>query len=208
MTDASLRASGACLCAAAVATLALNLLVSPHLPAGSFAVIAASRVYFLRQVIASAVALALVFGLAGVRDGRLAGSGAFAAIACTSALGGQVLLFAVEYGQAFFVHDYALHAPAALDAAMGGPHGPLAIGAVLAIAVFYLGWLLLAIALLLARRIPRSITALLLFGFVATPVLNAIKALGVAGGILASLIVGAGWFLLGLRMIRTPRGEP
>ncbi|PXA85088.1 hypothetical protein DMC47_38205 [Nostoc sp. 3335mG] len=207
MTNASVRASGACFCVAAVATLALNLLVSPHLPAGSFSVIAASPVYYARQMIAAAVAMTLVFGLAGVREGRLAGTGSFAAIACTAALAGQVLLFAVEYGQAFMVHDYALHAPATLDGAMGDMHGPLAIGAVLAIAIFYLGWLLLALALLRARRIPRPIAGLLLFGFLVTPVLNAIKALGVAGGIIASLIVGAGWFLLGLRMIREPRGE-
>jgi len=207
MTDTSIRASGACLCAAALTTLALNVLVSPHLPAGPFSAIAASRVYFARQVIASAVAMALVFGLAGVRESRLAGSGRFAVVACASALAGQVLLFSIEYGQAFIVHDYALMAPAALDGAMGNPHGPLAIGAILAIAIFYLGWILLAIALLRARRIPRMSAGLLLFGFLVTPVLNGIKALGVVGGIVASLIVGAGWFLLGLRMIRMPRGD-
>jgi hypothetical protein len=206
MTDASMRASGACFCAAAVTTLALNVLVSPHLPAGSFAVIAASQVYFVRQVIAATVAMALVFALVGLREGRWAGTGIFAGVACVSVLAGQVLLFAIEFGQALIVHDYALHAPAALDRTMADPRGPLATGAIVAIVVFYLGWLLLAVALLRARRVSRLSAGLLLAGFLATPLLNAIKALGAAGGIIASLVVGAAWFLLGLQMMRAPRG--
>lgn len=202
MAEPSLRASGACLCIAAAATLALNILVSPHLPAGPFSAIAASRVYVARQVIASAIAILLVFGLIGLREGRLAGSGAFAGSAWTAATAGQLLLVAIEYGQAFTVHDYALHAPAALDGGIGDPHRPIAIGAMVAIGLFYLGWLALAIALLRAGRVPRWGAGLLLIGFVATPLLNAVKGLGAAGGIVASLIVGAGWLLIGLRMIR------
>jgi hypothetical protein len=208
MIGTSVRASGACFCAAAVMTLALNVLISPHLPAGPFAAIAASQIYFVRQCIAAVVAMALVFGLAGLRESRLAGTGTFAAIAWTAALAGQVLLFSIEYGQAFTVHDYALHASGALDAAIADPHRALAIGAILAIVIFYLGWLLLALALLRARRMPRWSAGLLLAGFLVTPLLNGIKALGVLGGIVASLIVGAGWFLLGLRMIRMPPDGP
>jgi hypothetical protein len=203
MSDTSIRAAGACLCIAAAATLALNILVSPHLPAGPFAVVAASQVYFIRQVIAAVIAMLLVFGLIGVRESRLAGDGAFAGIACVAALIGQMLLFSIEYGQAFTVHDYALHAPAMLDAAMVDPHRPLAIGAMIAIATFYFGWLALAVALLREGTVPRWIAGLLLIGLFVSPMLSAIKTLGALRGMISSLIVGAGWFLLGLRMLRT-----
>ncbi|MES2043937.1 MAG: hypothetical protein V4475_08655 [Pseudomonadota bacterium] len=43
-----------------------------------------------------------------------------------------------------------------------------------------------------------------MFGFLATPLLNEIKSLGAFGGIVASLIVGAGWLLPGLRTMRKP----
>ena len=60
------RVFGLCFCVAAVTTLALNILVSPHLPTGSFGVVAASQIYFARQLIAASVAFILVFALVGL----------------------------------------------------------------------------------------------------------------------------------------------
>jgi len=143
-----IRADGMCLCAAAIATLALNVLVSPLLPSGRFSAAAASSVYLIRQWTAAGIALLLVFGLVRLRESSLVGESRFATVAQTLALVGQVLLFAIEYGQASVVHDYAVRAPVALDAAIADIHGSLASGAIIAIAAFYTGWLLLAIALL------------------------------------------------------------
>lgn len=201
MAGSFVRWCGLALCLAAVTTLALNMLVSPHLPEGPFATVAASQVYFLRQCIASAVALLLVFGIAGIHVSRLGRVGLFGTIAFVLAFAGQVLLFAIEYGQAFQVHDYAINAPAVLNAAMADPHRPLAIGALIAIAGFFFGWLLLAISLLVSRHCARLGPALIVVGL---PLLFVTKGLGVWGGIITSAVTGAGWFLIGLEMTRRP----
>ncbi|QDZ07563.1 hypothetical protein FPZ24_08750 [Sphingomonas panacisoli] len=195
---AFVRWSGLAFCVAAVTTLALNVLVSPHLPEGAFAVVAASPTYFLRQCIAAVVALLLVFGLVGLQISRSGSGGAFGTLAFVLALVGQITLFSVEYGQAFTVHDYALYAPNALNAAMADPHRPLALGALIAIGVFFIGWLLLAISLLGSRQ-TRSSAILIIVGL---PLAFATKGLGVYGGMVASLVTGTGWLLLGLHMMR------
>ncbi len=196
--NAFVRGCGMAFCIAAITTLALNVFVSPHLPEGSFAVIAASHTYFLRQCIAAAVALLLVFGMIGLHLSRLGRAGTFATLALIVALTGQVMLFSVEYSQAFTVHDYALYAPAMLDAAMADPHRPLPLGALIAIGTFVIGWLLLAVSLL-TERSTRIAAILIIIGI---PLAFVTKSMGVYGGILASLVTGAGWFLLGLHMIR------
>ena len=199
MAGSFVRWCGLALCIAAVTTLALNIVISPHLPEGAFATVAASEVYFLRQCIASAVALLLVFGIAGVHVSRLGRVGVFGTIAFVAAFTGQVLLFAIEYGQAFQVHDYALNAPAMLNAAMTDPHRPLAIGALIAVAGFFLGWMLLAVSLLVSRHVHRLGPALILVGL---PLLFATKSLGAVGGVITSAVTGAGWFVIGLEMMR------
>ncbi len=199
MAGSFVRWCGLALCVAAVTTLALNVVVSPRLPEGAFATVAASPVYFLRQCIASIVALLLVFGIAGIHVSRLGRVGLVGTIAFVVAFTGQVLLFAVEYGQAFQVHDYALNAATALNAAMSDPHRPLAIGALIAIAAFFVGWLLLAVSLLVSRHFARLGPALIVVGL---PLLFATKGLGAWGGIITSAVTGAGWFLIGLDMMR------
>jgi hypothetical protein len=199
MAGSFVRWCGLALCVAAVTTLALNIFVSPHLPDGAFATVAASQVYFLRQCIASIVALLLIFGIAGIHVGRLGRVGLFGTIAFVSAFTGQVQLFAIEYGQAFQIHDYALNAPAMLNAAMADPHRPLAIGALIAVAGFFLGWMLLAISLLVSWHFARWGPALIVVGL---PLLFVTKSLGAVGGMITSAVTGAGWLLIGLEMMR------
>jgi hypothetical protein len=203
MTGSFVRWSGLAFCVAAVTTLALNVLVSPHLPTGPFATIAASDTYFLRQCIAAVVALLLVFGIVGLHVSRLGRVGAFASIAFVIALAGQVTLFSVEYGQAFTVHDYALNAPAALNAAMSDPHRPLAFGALLAIGGFCLGWLILSVSLLASHDYSRVGPALILIGLV---LLFATKGWDPYGGMVTSLVTGGGWFVIGVEMMRRANG--
>jgi hypothetical protein len=199
MAGSFVRWCGLALCVAAVTTLALNVFVSPRLPEGSFTTVAASSVYFLRQCIASAVALLLVFGIAGIHVSRFGRVGLFGTIAFVVAFTGQVLLFAIEYGQAFQVRDYALNAPAMLNAAITDPHRPLAIGALVAIVTFFVGWLLLSVSLLVSRHVHRLGPTLILVGL---PLLFATKSLGAVGGVITSAVTGAGWFLIGLEMMR------
>ena len=81
---------------------------------------------------------------------------------------------------------------------MADAHRPLTIGALIAIAGFFFGWLLIAISLLTSRH-TRTAAVLIIVGL---PLAFATKGLGIYGGIITSLVTGAGWFLLGLHMLR------
>jgi hypothetical protein len=204
MHDKLIRGCGVALCAAAILTLAINVFVSPLLPRSEpFSVVASSQVYFVRQCLAALAAWLLIFGIIGLHLSRTR-AGAFGTIVFLIALTGGIGLFSLEYGQAFTVHDYALNAPQALDRALATPGGPLPLGAMMVIGGFYLGWLLIAISLLVTRDYPRLAAGLILGGMIAAPVLHATGTFSVYAGIVASLIIGAGWFTIGLRMVRAP----
>ncbi|MGE0597370.1 MAG: hypothetical protein AB7P07_13485, partial [Hyphomonadaceae bacterium] len=108
--------TGLALCLAALLTIGINAVLTPMLPQGSFADIAASQVFLVRQSIASAAALLMLFGIVGLHVSRLDRVGAFGGIAFVAAVAGGVGLFAVEWNQIFTVRDFALHAPDALIA--------------------------------------------------------------------------------------------
>jgi hypothetical protein len=197
------RGCGVALCVAGVATFALNLIVSPMLPKGSFATIAASDVYLLRQSCASMIALLLVFGIVGLHVSRLGRVGAFGTIAFVLALTGAVGLFSIEYNQVFTVRDVALHAPALLDRIMVVAFGPLITGAALAIGAFYLGWILLALSLLGSRQYSKASAGLVLAGIAVGLGLSGVEALGRWHGVASSFVISLGWFLIGLQMARS-----
>jgi hypothetical protein len=199
--------SGLALSAAAVLLIGLNIILTPQLPRGSFDALAASDVFLIRQSLASAAAMLTVFGIFGLHAVRRpptgAWAGAFAAIAFVAAMAGAVGLFAAEWNQLFTVRDFALHAPAALNAVEDQPGlTPFDIGALVTATGFFGGWLLLSASLFLSGEFPKSATGLVFAGFLAAPVLSAAHVAAPWAGIAASVIIGAGWFLLGLHLMR------
>lgn len=204
MTGPFLWWTGLALCAAAVLTIGINSVLTPMLPHGSFSELAASQAFLVRQSLASAAALLMLFGIVGLHVSRLNRVGAFGAIAFVVAVAGAAGLFSVEWNQLFTIRDFALHAPQTLNE-IEDAEGltPFDLGALAAASAFFLGWLLLAISLLASKQYSKLSAALVLVGFIVAPALSALGAAGPWAAAGASLVIGAGWFLLGLQMMHS-----
>ena len=149
--------SGLALCAAAVLTVFVNAALTPLLPHGSFDALATSQVFLIRQSLASAAALLMLFGIIGLHVARLHRVRLFDGVAFTIAIAGAAGLFATEWNQLFTIRDFALHAPQALNAVENaGSFTPFDIGALASAATFFLGWFVFAISLLLSKFYSRQ----------------------------------------------------
>ena len=85
----------------------------------------------------------------------------------------------------------------------GGNRKRLKIAAAaLAIGAFYIGWILLALSLLGSRHYSRTSAALVLAGIALGLGLSGVTALGRWHGAASSLTISAGWFVIGLQMLR------
>jgi hypothetical protein len=205
-TSGLLRWSGVALAAGGALTLLLNAALTPRLPAHApLAETAASPLFVWRQSVSALAALGLLFGAVGLHLRQAARAGRFGALAFALAFLGGALLFAMEWGEVFVVHPLAVGAPQAL-AALEPAHGPglYDIGSMIAFSAFALGWILLAIATLRARVLPRPAAWLVIGGLFATPLLGAV--LHVWGAVAGNAILGAGWFWLGLKVARARSG--
>lgn len=201
--------TGLALCAASVLTVAINAALTPQLPSGSFAQIAASQIFLVRQSLASAAALLMLFGIIGLHVSRLGRVGVFGGFAFVLAVAGGAGLFSVEWNQLFTIRDFALHAPQSLNQVEDAPGlTPFDIGSLAAASGFFLGWLLLAISLWASKQYSRLSVALVLAGFIVAPLLSALRISGAWAAAGASLVIGAGWFLLGWQMMRSRRIQP
>lgn len=204
MTGAFTWWTGSALCAAAVLTVCINFVLTPMLPDGLFSDLASSPVFLVRQSLAAAAALLMLFGIVGLHVSRLGRIGAFGAIAFVVAVAGGAGLFSVEWNQLFTIRDFALHAPQTLNE-IEDAEGltPFDIGALTAAAAFFLGWFLLAISLLASTQYSKLSAGLVLTGFILAPALSALGVTGPWAAAGASLVIGAGWFLLGLQMMQS-----
>lgn len=201
--------TGLALCAAAVLTVAINAVLTPMLPQGSFSDLAASQVFLIRQSLASAAALLLLIGIVGLHVSRLDRIGVFGGIAFVVAVAGGAGLFSVEWNQLFTIRDFALHAPQTLNEIEDADGlTPFDIGALAAASAFFLGWLLLAISLLASQQYSKLSAALILVGFIVAPALSALGISGPWAAAGASFVIGAGWFLLGLQMMQSQAPRP
>jgi hypothetical protein len=200
--------TGLALCVAAVITFAVNAVLTPMLPQGSFSALAASQVFLVRQSFAAAAALLLIFGIVGLHVSRLSLVGGFGTAAFVVALCGGAGLFSVEWNQLFTIRDFALHAPDALgriEDAKGLT--PFDLGSLIAASTFFMGWLLLAVSLLLSNQYSKLSAGLILAGFIVAPALSALGVSGAWPAAGASAIIGAGWFLLGVQMMKLRRQQ-
>lgn len=196
-------ATGISLCLAGLLLIGLNAVLSPMLPQGGFAEMAASDVFFLRQILAAVAALLMLFGVIGLHIGQMRRSGVFGGVSFTLAVAGAVILFSVEWNQAFTVRDFALQAPATLEAVEDADSlTPFDIGALVGAGAFFLGWFLFALSLFFTKVFSRLGSVLVAIGFFVAPILSAAKVSGPLALIAASVVIGAGWVLLGVSLVR------
>ncbi len=198
-----LPGSGVALMLAGVLLAGINLVLTPQLGIDrDFAAVAASTVFFTRQLIASGIALLVLYGLIGLRETHAGVPGKFGVVAFALAFLGTAVLLPLEWGQAFIIHDMALAAPAGLEALENQDGFSLFdLSAAISAGGFMLGWLVYSGWMLKAGQISKAGPGLVLGGFLAIPLL--VVAIGpLWGQIIGSVAAGAGWVMLG-RAVRS-----
>lgn len=197
---AFLKWSGLSLCIAAISLVVINAGLTPQLPQGAFSQTAASDIFLVRQCLAAATALFMTIGVTGIFIAQADKLSLFGHVAFFVAFAGGLALFATEWAQIFIIRDLALSDPAAVDRLEDAAGMTLFdIGALVSFSTFAVGWLLLAISTLLARVFARFSAGLVLAAFLITPALGAFGVWGAAGG---SVLIGLGWFALGVQLLR------
>lgn len=177
-------ATGLSLLLAGLLLIGINAVLSPLLPQGGFAELAALT------------ALLMLFGVIGLHLDQMRRAGAFGGAAFALAVAGAVALFSVEWNRAFTIRDFAQQAPATLEAVEDAKGlTPFDIGALIAAAAFFLGWFVFALSLFFANVFSRIGAALAAIGFF----------LALIG---SSIVIGVGWVLLGLGLMRWGEKSP
>lgn len=190
--------SGYALTAGGVAMLVVNGVFTPLLPQSTpQADLFQSQLFFGRQIVAALAVSLLLLGSCGVylrHSGRM---GRLGALAFVIVFFGLVTSFALEWAQAFLMPSIAKIAPDTLDA-LDAAAGPTLydVGAISALAMFTLGWILMSIAMLRGGLVGRRGPGFVIAGTLALPVLGAVLPMP-WGMIAGSLVLGVGWILLG-----------
>ncbi|NNF73657.1 MAG: hypothetical protein HKN00_00610 [Flavobacteriaceae bacterium] len=119
---------------------------------------------------------------------------------------GNGLLLAHEWNQWLFVRDLAINFPDVLNQLEDLEGFTLFdLSAALGVSAFFLSWIISPILLWTSKVIDKRICILMILGIIASPFV-AIITTPLIGGIVSSLLLGSGWFLLGRTLI-TARPE-
>lgn len=128
--------------------------------------------WFIIQIL-GLVALALItLGLVGMYACQAQQAGTLGLVAFVMTFSGMLMVFGLSWGEPFLGPLVAEQAPGLLSAE---PSGGLAVGSILSIVLFALGWLLLGLASLRARTLPRGAAALLIIGALLSFVLTSLN---------------------------------
>lgn len=187
--------------------LVVNGIFTPMLPIHlSFPEQVTSDVFMWRLSLAAVSVFFLLIGSIRLFEINRPAFGWFGRSAFYLTFIGCLMVFAHEWAQVFFVHDFGKFAPEGLIALEDTDQFNLFdLETALALGFFMLGWLCFAFAILRAGVQPRRGPLLLLIGFFLVPILGAaMGALGLGakapliGMAAGNVVVGLGWVLLGL----------
>ncbi len=191
--------TGAALILGGLLTALINIFLTPQLDLGaSFAATAGSFLFFMRLVLAGIAALLVLIGCTGLYARQAEKIGVFGFISFLVTFIGMTALFANEWTYVFAVHEIAKTVPEALEALEDS--ALFDSGAIIALGLTVLGWIVFAGVTLRAGILPRWAALSVIAGYIAVLLLPAlIGPWGAAGG---NAILGAGWMGLGWSVAR------
>lgn len=194
--------AGTSLFAGGLLAALLNLVLTPQLPTdgGSIAVMT-STAFAIRMPLAATSLVLVTIGCVGlylVHAHRLRlGSVAF----LVAGIGGM-MSFCAECVQFTLIRDLAFQAPETLERLENaGELSRYDLAFAIAVAVFALGWLAVAVVMLRAGVLGRRGPWAFIVGMFLVPLLGA--AGGVWGAVAGNVVLGGGWALLGLDLRRS-----
>jgi hypothetical protein len=117
--------------------------------------------WFIIQILGLAALALITLGLVGMYTRQAQRAGALGLIAFVMTFCGMLMVFGLSWGEPFLGPLVAKAAPGLLNTE---PSGVLAVGSILSIVLFALGWLLFGVASLRAGALPRGAAILLIVG--------------------------------------------
>lgn len=179
-----------------------NAVITPFINIDApFSDTAQTSVFLLRMISAAITAILLLFGSIGIYLYQIKSSKVLGHIGFLLAFCGSAFLFANEWYQIFVIPDLAIQSPDALmslDNSEGLSRYDL--GALIAILIFMIGWILLAISMLKSKTFTRLGPILIIVGFFATPIFSAFLP-HPWGGALGNTLLGFAFYLIGREMV-------
>jgi hypothetical protein len=130
-----------------------------------------SSTWFIVQILGLLALVLITLGLVGLYAVQAQQAGTLGLIAFVTAFAGILMVFGLSWGEPFLGPLVAEQAPGLLSAE---PSGALAIGSILSLVLFALGWLLFGLASLRAGMLPRGAAVLLIVGALLSFVLTSL----------------------------------
>ena len=197
------RMSGILLGMAGILLVFINTVFTPQILAiESYTEGAASSAYAWRMGLASMTAMISIVASVGIcfyYTQKYPNSWRSIILLLSLVIGNSMLL-AHEWNQFLFVRELAISFPDTLDQLNELEKFSLYdLSATFAVSVYFLGWLTGVIILWTGNMMRPHIALLIITGLVASPILAAFIPI-VYAGIISSLLLGSGWFLLGRRL--------
>lgn len=199
-----IKYSGVALIIAGLFFLIANVAIAPFVNfEATYSMVLTSTIFLYRMISAALTSAFLLFGAVGLylHHGQVEHVRLFRQITFIIAFGGSAFLFANEWHQIFVLPEIAKINPEVIDKldASGNSSG-YAIGAMLALTTFSIGWILFTISILISRKLKRIGPALVLAGFIIIPIISGILS-PLWGGIIGSISLGIGLSLIGIELI-------
>lgn len=199
------RFFGLALMSGGLAFLIANTVITPMMPTpDDWTATFASPEFLARLSVAAASVFLLLIGAFGIQRHRGEANGWFGRGSFALLFVGSMTMFAHEWAQVFFLHPLAKASPEGLRA-IGDASFPsfYLVEAFIGLSLFTLGWLLLAISMLISRRFHFAGPGLLLVGLLGVGPLAAALP-GIWGFVVGNSVIGLGWILIG-RDLLTPQ---
>lgn len=183
-----------------------NTLILPFVDFdASFSELLLSTAFFYRMIVAALTVAFLLFGSIGIylHHSQTERLRTLMQITFIITFFGSAFMLANEWHQIFVLPELAKLNPEAVDKLGNSTHtGPYAIGAMIALATFSLGWISFSIILLISKKLKRLGPALVLTGFLIIPLASVVFT-PVIGGIVGGILLGIGFSLIGREVFKS-----
>lgn len=201
-----IKQSGVSLIIAGLCFAIPNAFILPYVDFGApFGELLSSTSFFYRMIFAALTVAFLLFGTVGLilHHHQISRAKSFRQITFIIAFFGSAFMLANEWHQIFVLPDIAnINLETANTLGSSDYTGRYSIGALIALTLFSLGWILFSIALLISRKLKRVGPALVLVGFLTIPIISGIIS-PIVGSIFGSICMGIGFILMGVELTRS-----
>lgn len=201
-----IKSSGLALILAGLCFAIPNTVILPFVDFGApLSQLLTSTSFFYRMIFAALTVLFLLFGSIGIylHHSQIKRARFFRQFAFIIAFIGSAFMLANEWHQIFVLPEIANISPEVIDKLDSSDHvGVYAIGAIIALITFSLGWILFIISLLIGRKLKRLGPVLVITGFFILPLISGIST-PIIGGIAGSILIGIGFLLIGIELIKS-----